>query len=129
MASEDSSAPRYSRLVLSRFRAPRHAGLDAYGGEYASAYAEEGGSGARIQLTATADKATLRALRFRIFGCPHLIAAAELVCERLEGGPVKALTEIDPGELREELEAPVEKTGRFLLLQDALRALARKLNA
>lgn len=127
MAREGTIASRYNDLVLSRFRAPRHAAGVEDSGEDAAVYVEEGGSGVRIQLTAKADNATLRALRYRVFGCPHLIAAAELVCERLEGRPVKEMTELDPGKLREELEAPVEKSGRFLLLQDALCALARQL--
>ena len=120
---------RYNELVQRRFREPRHAGeIDRELGGFA-AYVEEGGSGARIRLTAAADKATLRALRFQVFGCPHLIAAADLVCERLEGRPVKDMAGFDCSALREELDAPLEKSGRFLLLQDALDALVETLDA
>lgn len=125
--AEPTTSARYSELVLRRFREPRYAGETAVASGEVAAYVEEGGSGARIRLTATADTATLRALRFRVFGCPHLIAAVDLVCERLEGRPVKEMIEFDCGTLREELDAPLEKSGRFLLLQDALDALAETL--
>ena len=69
------------------------------------------------------DSARLRAIRYAVFGCPHLIAAAELVCERFEGQPVEVLADFDPRELIDTLAVPVEKTGRILLLEDAVRAL------
>ena len=116
--------PPYSAAVLRYFNAPAHAGnLAAEDPAAVTAYAEEGGAGARILLTAVADSARLRAIRFLVFGCPHLVAAAERVCERFEGQPVEMIAAFDPQELIETLSVPVEKTGRILLLEDAVRAL------
>lgn len=114
----------YNDAVLRYFRAPAHAGNLAEKNRAATtAYVEEGGAGARILLTAAADSARLRAIRYAVFGCPHLIAAAELICERFEGQPVEVMADFDPRELIDILAVPVEKTGRILLLEDAVRAL------
>lgn len=115
----------YGERVRRYFRDPRHAGTVREAGAV-EAYVEEGGSGARILLTAVTDGGRLRALRFLVFGCPHLVAAAERVCERFEGQPVESLAGFDPHELLAELAVPVEKTGRLLLLEDALRELERR---
>ncbi len=120
----DGRRTPYSKRVRAYFDRPVHAGdLPAGSGPGVSAEAGEGGDGARILLTAVTDNATLAVLRFRVFGCPHLIAAAEAVCERFEGKPVKMLAEFTAAELMETLDVPIEKTGRILLLEDALRSL------
>ena len=131
--SADAPAALYSPRVRALFREPRHAG-DAGGstdgltdGSTITASAAEGGAGARIVLTAATDGARLTTFRFRAFGCPHLVAAAESTCERFEGGPVEALDEFSVAGLMRELDVPVEKTGRLLTLEDALTALKEQL--
>jgi NifU-like protein involved in Fe-S cluster formation len=64
-------------------------------------------------------------MRFRAWGCPHLIAAAEMVCERFTGETVESLARFEPQRLMTMLAVPVEKSGRILLLEDALRLLYR----
>ena len=118
----------YSERVRAYFDRPVHAGdLPAGSGPGVLAEASEGGAGARILLTAVTDNAKLSVLRFRVFGCPHLIAAAEAVCERFEGKPVKMLAEFTSAELMKTLDVPIEKTGRLLLLEDALHSLESRL--
>lgn len=112
----------YSQRVRRLFAEPSHAGQIGVA-DSPTAYVEEGGGNARILLTALLENARLRALRFQVLGCPHLIAAAELVCERFEGRPVESLVEFDAHALLADLSAPVEKTGRLLLLEDAVRML------
>jgi NifU-like protein involved in Fe-S cluster formation len=67
----------------------------------------------------------VRRLRYRVFGCPHLIAAAEELCGRLEGQGPQALQDVPLAQLMQLLEVPVEKTGRLLLLEDAAHLLAQ----
>ena len=62
-------------------------------------------------------------MRFRVYGCPHLIAAAEALCNEREGGAVAGLSAFVLEEFMSRLAVPVEKTGRILLLEDALLAL------
>jgi NifU-like protein involved in Fe-S cluster formation len=59
---------------------------------------------------------------FRAYACPHIIAACSLMADHLDGQPAERLT--DPGlpDVLKELEIPVEKAGKILILQDALRA-------
>jgi len=66
-------------------------------------------------------------LRFRARGCPHLIAACEAFCAAFEGREVDALLEFTAGDLMQRLPVPVEKTGRILVLEDAVRALGKSL--
>jgi NifU-like protein involved in Fe-S cluster formation len=62
--------------------------------------------------------------RFLAFGCPHLIAAADWLAERLVGAARENLMAWDWREVAAALEVPPAKFGRLLTLQDALRAVA-----
>lgn len=68
------------------------------------------------------------AIRFRARSCPHTLAACELVC--------RALSELEKpaqwpqiNSLIGELDIPIEKAGRVLLLEDAVADLAARLTA
>ncbi|MFQ5547479.1 MAG: iron-sulfur cluster assembly scaffold protein [Woeseia sp.] len=121
---------RYSELVRRHFANPVHAGHlpdeydDAVTGE-----AAESGPGMRVILSAVADGDTIRLLRYRVFGCPHLIAASEAFCAVTEGKSVSALTAMDVDGLMERLEIPMEKTGRVFILEDAANTLHIALTA
>jgi NifU-like protein involved in Fe-S cluster formation len=118
----------YNAAVRRNFANPSHAGdLERHypRGSVAEGYAANGGC--RVLLAAAAEGGVLREVRFRVFGCPHLIAAAEAFCEDVEGRPAGALREFSVPALMERFEVPVEKTGRILLLEDAAGALAREL--
>ena len=64
-------------------------------------------------------------MRFRAFGCPHLLAAASWLTERLRGATREDLASWDWREAAEALEVPPSKFGRLLTLQDAVRDAAR----
>jgi NifU-like protein involved in Fe-S cluster formation len=115
-------ADPYSRRVRELFAAPVHAGnIDGA----VSAYVDD--QGVRLRLAAVAEGGTVRRLAFRAYGCPHVIAAAEAFCAAHEGGPESALLEFEAAGLIQELSVPKEKTGRILVLEDAVRALGRSL--
>jgi NifU-like protein involved in Fe-S cluster formation len=117
-------AEPYNDTVRRHFANPSHAG-DLQEGYPRPVRAHACGSedGLRVLLAAQIDGGIVSHLRYRVFGCPHLIAAAEEFCARLEGGPVGALQDVPVTQLMELLEVPVEKTGRLLLLEDAANAL------
>ena len=123
MSGAGSLRGHYSERVRELFADTAHGGWPDEWVPEASAHAAEGGGGAEIELTAITEKGALDALRYRVFGCPHLIAACEYACERIEGRPVEALADLNAAELVATLDVPVEKTGRMLLLEDALRSL------
>jgi len=112
------STDPYSERVRAFFNSPSHAGLLEGG---ISSRTED--QGLRIHLSATASDGQISALRFQVWGCPHLIAAAEAFCTQYEQRPVADLLEFSAADLIQSLPVPVEKTGRILVLEDAVRSL------
>lgn len=72
---------------------------------------------------------TIRAVRFQVYGCPHTVAAASWAAEWLEGAAVERIGHWDAHDAAAALDVPVEKLGKLLLLEDALRACAQALRA
>lgn len=116
------SADPYNAAVRGLFAAPAHAGSLA--GE-ATVLADD--QGVRVELSASVADGRIAALRFRAWGCPHLIAAVERVCEFYEGEPVEALEKFPTARIMEDLAVPTEKTGRILVVEDAIQSLGRSL--
>lgn len=118
----------YNEEVRRRFLAPEHVDVrEEAPAETVAATASESRLGARTRLAIVADEGTIVSCRHATWGCPHLIAAAELVCEQLESTPVGELAQFQPNEIMRRLSVPVQKTGRILLLEDAVQSLAAKL--
>lgn len=114
----------YNPVVLAAFANPVHAGDLA--GRYrrirrSAVSASE--TGPRLELSAGIDDGKIAEIRFRAWGCPYLIAAAEWACERLEGRSIEALETISANDLAAALSVPVAKTGVVLLVEDAIAAL------
>jgi NifU-like protein involved in Fe-S cluster formation len=123
-----SAAPAYSAEVRRLFAA-QHAGELAGAGDLKTASADLQRGAERILLQASLDGTRLAQLAFRVFGCPHLIAAAEAFCEAFEGQDATAMARFSATETMKKLAIPVEKTGRILLLEDAVRALQASIAA
>jgi nitrogen fixation NifU-like protein len=77
----------------------------------------------RFQLQVVED--IVAAAGFQAFGCPHTVAAASVVAEWLEGRSIEAAHKLDAKALCEQLEVPVEKTGKLLRIEDAVAACWR----
>lgn len=108
----------YSRQVRALFRAPAHAGRTDDGFE-----ARVDDQGVRISLTMQAKNGRVQTARFEAWGCPHLLAACEAFCADAEGRAVDDLLDYGAAALMQRLAIPVEKTGRILVLEDAVRSL------
>jgi NifU-like protein involved in Fe-S cluster formation len=113
------SADPYRQRVRALFADPSHAG------------APEGAvrvllddQGVRIELSAGVENSVIQVLRFRAWGCPHVLAAAEFFCAQYEGRAVSDLEQFSAGDLMQSLAVPVEKSGRILVIEDAVRSLA-----
>ena len=116
------SADPYSPDVRALFADPAHAGvLDS------ARTVTISGQDVRLELSALAKGGRIDAMRFRAWACPHVVAAAEAACARLEGAPVAELLEFSAVDLMENLAVPVGKTGRILVLEDAVRSLGQAL--
>jgi len=114
--------PPYSERVRQLFAAPAHAGcLDG------AIRVRHDAQGVRLCLCAEIESDTVTKLRFRAYGCPHLIAAAEAFCAACEGQPAGALLEFSAQDLIQTLDVPRDKAGRILVLEDAIRMLGSSL--
>jgi NifU-like protein involved in Fe-S cluster formation len=79
--------------------------------------------GARIEDGRVADCA------FRAWGCPHTLAAAALVASRMQGQRIDGEAAFDARCLAVELDAPPEKLGRLLVVEDALFGMLTRAHA
>lgn len=114
----------YNESVRRRFANPQYAGgLQESFEQTLNAEVSASGKGPRIAMAAGLRNGRIAAIRFRAWGCPHLIAAADRACEALQGEPVEALENPDLPGITEELSLPTAKAGLILLLEDALAAL------
>ena len=117
-------AARYSARVRSLFSALEGAGdLPAAAGAEVSGEAIALDRLAWVRFAARIDGGQIAECRFRAFGCPHTLAAASFAAAQLRGTPVDARLALDAGRLARELDAPAEKMGRLLVVEDALRDL------
>ena len=112
--------PEYTDLVADHFRSPRNAGRLACTGGHrvAEAGSQAGGLWIRLEL-AVVDGCVVE-VAWQAYGCPHLVALASLLSERIEGLPVEAVLGYPREEMGAELDLPPAKLDRLLLVQDAL---------
>ena len=114
----------YNEAVRRYFESPVHAGtLDGNYDEVLVSDASESGNAVRVVLCAGLKDGKIASIRFRARGCPHLVAATELICGDLEGTDRGELTDLVVLERLDKLEIPVTKRGRMLLIADAAKGL------
>lgn len=116
------TADPYSARVRELFAGTEHAG-DLEGADVV----ELADQGVRLRLAASHEDQQIRALRFRAWGCPHVIAACEAFCAAWEGRPASELAGFEARQIMRDLSIPVEKTGRILVLEDTVRSLGRSI--
>ncbi len=80
-------------------------------------------TGAWVRFALQVDGHTVRAAQVQVYGCPHTIAACNHVQQLLPGRSLDTLQPGLPEEWRLAVNAPVEKLGRMLIIEDALTAL------
>lgn len=111
----------YSARVRELFTDTQHAG-DL---ENPAARVQISEQGVRLALAADIDGDIIVRLRFRAWGCPHLLAAAEAFCRAYEGKRARGLQAFGAAEIMQTLPVPREKLGRILVLEDAVRSLGQ----
>jgi cysteine desulfurase len=89
------------------------------GGIYGEAGHED--LGAHVVFNARLDGPRIAEISFKAYGCPDTLAACAMAAEQLEDQSVTAMLELEPRAIAEALDIPVEKMGRLLIVQDALR--------
>lgn len=128
-AAEVERALAMVSAEVARLRALSPAGPGAGGGWAESpgtrlVSGEAGGPGrdtwVRFELLTSGD--TVKEARFRVFGCPHTTDVVAWLCGQLRGRRRSALLPGTPAAWAEARGVPVEKLGRLLVVEDALRA-------
>lgn len=113
----------YGTEVRQRFTAPARVGeLPRDAGDTVEGSAEDRSLSVWVRFQVQVESGTIRRARFRAFGCPHLLAAADRVAALIEGRPLDDLPAIDWPELARQLALPREKFGKLLRIEDALAA-------
>jgi NifU-like protein involved in Fe-S cluster formation len=119
-----SSDPRYSDEVLRRFRTAPGAGDVPPGPHAVYGRAGDREQGAEVVFGFSTQDGRVVDARFRAFGCPHFLAGASWLTERLRGAGRADLLAWDWREAAAALAVPAAKFGRLLTLQDAIRDAA-----
>jgi cysteine desulfurase len=134
-ASDIDRALEAVRQQLARLRAlSPAAAAPAWPAERASGASvvtgEAGGPGQdtwiRFHLLIAGD--TVKEARFLAFACPHTMDVASWLCGELRGRSRSALIPGAPAEWAAARGTPVEKLGRLLIVEDALRACLPQVN-
>lgn len=107
----------YARSVAGWFKRPLTApGSDVCGRAGSAA------EGAEIKVSANVHQQLMVQVGFRVYACPHIIAACHWLADQLEDQPPSALLDDGLIDALEVFDIPVEKAGKILILKDALRA-------
>ena len=113
---------KYSELTRRYFASAERAGT--LPGTFRGA-AGDRAQGTWVQFDVQCDSGKVSDARFLVFGCPHTIATAAWLAETVVGTAPRCDIPESVQALRERFEVPVEKLGRLLIVEDALkRALA-----
>jgi len=78
-----------------------------------------------VRFHLTLEAGSVKAARFKAYGCPHTLTVMEWLVGQLPGRTRDQGVPGDPTGWAQQLSIPVEKLGRLLVIEDALRACLR----
>jgi cysteine desulfurase len=81
--------------------------------------------GTWVRFALAIDRGRVTDARYKVYGCPHTLAAAAWFAEQLRGRRIEDVLEGGAREAARQIEVPVEKLGRLLVIEDALRDCQR----
>ena len=116
--------PEYTPAVVDHFEHPRNGGHFEAGEGVIRGVAGSVAQGTMFVLSARIAEDRIEAVRFEAYGCPHCIAAGSWLSEQLVGLTRDQLNAWNWRDADQVLHFPLEKRGRLLILEDAVRALA-----
>ena len=117
----------YELEVRRRLERPSHRGIRAEGsGGAVQATAEDRSLNVWVCMQVEVSGGTVVGVRFAAYGCPHFLAGADWIAERLEGRPATTLAGPVAREAAAALHVPTEKLGKLLVIEDAIAACAAR---
>jgi hypothetical protein len=133
-SAELTAAAAAVRRELKRLRALSPASeitdqgsTEALAGDEGRVVGEAGGPGQEVwvRFRLQVRDGSVQKASFRAYGCPHTLAVAGWVADRLAGRGRTDLMPGTPADWAQHLAVPVEKLGRLLKIEDALRECLR----
>lgn len=116
----------YSPAVLRHFEAPeRPRKLPPGAAGVVIGEAEDRTQGVWVRFELSIVAGVIQAVALQVFGCPHTVAAAQVVADWLSGRAVEEARGLNAKALCAELAVPVDKLGKLLRIEDALAACWR----
>jgi len=82
--------------------------------------------GTWVRLKLEVQDARVTDARFRVYGCPHTVAATAWLAQHILGRAVNSLLPEGIARFCQPLEVPSEKLGRLLMIEDAVRGCERQ---
>jgi cysteine desulfurase len=79
--------------------------------------------GTWVRFSVRVEEGLIREAHAQYYGCPHTAAACSLLCEQMRGRSLNFIELGTPDLWRQAVQAPIEKLGRMLIIEDALNAL------
>ena len=117
----------YGSEALRRFNSPLRVGtLDDGRPGVTSGEAQDQTLKVWVRFQAQVTDGLIQIVRFRVYGCPHTVAAASWVAEWLEGRPAGSMRQLEMTAVAAALGVPVEKFGKLLRIEDAVSACWRE---
>lgn len=116
----------YNAQVQTLFAQREHAGQLAPAANVASGEAGSQSQSVHVRFWLEHEAGRVTRARVEAYACPHLLAAASHLAAWTEGKPLDELLAWEWRPLAESLQAPIEKWGRFLILEDAMKEAVKK---
>ena len=117
---------KYNELTRRYFEQPAAYGVLSGPGTFRGAAGGRAqGAWVQFDVQATGEPRVIGAASFLAFGCPHVIAAAAWLAEQAVGRRLEPVVPESVQMLRARFDAPVEKLGRLLIVEDAWIAAMR----
>jgi NifU-like protein involved in Fe-S cluster formation len=110
----------YNELTRRYFeQAPGCGALSGPGTFRGTAGSRAQGTWVQFEVQAAGEPRVVAAARFLAFGCPHVIAIAAWLAEQAVGRRIEPALPESVQSLRGRFDAPLEKLGRLLTIEDA----------
>lgn len=107
----------YSKVVLDRFMSPNHCGLIKNADVVATFTSEA--TGDMVKLYLSLDKDKIVDAKFKAFGSPITICAADIMCEMLFGKTLEEATALSNKEVEDIMDMPkTEKLHASVMLEE-----------
>jgi len=123
-ASLLGSVVEYNSRVCELFGHLHHAGTVDLTDAVLNARAGSHEQGAACSVRVVVSDGVIQVFRYQAYGCPHFLAACELLASDLEGRRVTEITAWNWRAAEAELAVPAAKRARLLLLDEIVTQLS-----